>query len=90
LRDLLLSDLVGEAINGYSIRYLAPVYFQFDTGTPSVDQRWGPSYRRSDQDLRRRRNAGRNVGLSTLEPGTLDGHLEIHVVLDDADAELTA
>jgi hypothetical protein len=41
-------------------------------------------------------NAGRtsrqeiNVGLSTLERDALDGRLEIHVVLDDADTKLTA
>jgi hypothetical protein len=38
-------------------------------------------------------NAGRtsrqeiNVGLSTLERDVLDGRLEIHVVLDDADRD---
>jgi hypothetical protein len=30
------------------------------------------------------------VGLSTLERDALDGRLEVHVVLDDADIELTA
>ena len=41
-------------------------------------------------------NAGRtsrqeiNVGLSTLERDALDGRLEIHAVLDDADTKLTA
>ena len=41
-------------------------------------------------------NAGRtsrqeiNVGLSTLQRYALDGRLEIHVVLDDADTKLTA
>jgi hypothetical protein len=40
-------------------------------------------------------NAGRtsrreiNVGLSTLERDALDGRLETHVVLDDADTKLT-
>ena len=49
-----------------------------------------------DHDFRRHRNAGRtsrqeiNVGLSTLQRDALDGHLEIHVVLDDADTKLTA
>ena len=30
------------------------------------------------------------MGLSTLERDALDGRLEIHVVLDDADTKLTA
>jgi hypothetical protein len=30
------------------------------------------------------------VGLSTLQRAALDGRLEIHVVLDDADTKLTA
>jgi hypothetical protein len=30
------------------------------------------------------------VGLSTVERDALDGHLEIHVVLDDTDTKLTA
>jgi hypothetical protein len=80
------SDCVGEAIIGYSIGLLAPVYFELETESPvligdsglvrdevtTISVVVGNAGRTSRQEI--------NVGLSTLERDVLDGRLEIHVV----------
>ena len=72
------------------------MYFELETESPVLIRVWGlvrdevttisvvvgNGGRTSRQEI--------NVGLSTLARDALDGRLEIHVVLDDADAELTA
>jgi hypothetical protein len=86
------SDCADEAINGYSIGFLGAGVFRVRDRKASAEPRWGlvrdgvttisvvADRRTSRHEI--------NVGLATLEREALDGRLEIHVVLDDADTKL--
>jgi hypothetical protein len=88
------SDCVDEAINGYSIGFLGPGVFRVRDRKPGADPRWGLVRDEVTTIFVVVGNPGAHrgrrpkVGLSTLERDALDGRLEIHVVLDDADTKL--